>query len=42
MTKLVLFVRIWLANRLLDVVRLLVPLTELERRGLTVHQDMRN
>jgi len=32
MTKLSLFVfRIWLANRLLDIVRLLVPLAELER-----------
>jgi hypothetical protein len=31
MTKLSLFVRIWLANRLLDLVRLLVPQAELER-----------
>ena len=31
MTKLALYVRIWLANRLLDCVRLLVPQAELER-----------
>jgi hypothetical protein len=31
MTKLSLFVRIWLANRLLDFVRLLVPQDELQR-----------
>jgi hypothetical protein len=31
MTKLSLFVRIWLANRLLDCVRLLVPQDELKR-----------
>jgi hypothetical protein len=31
MTKLSLFVRIWLANRLLDLVRLLVHRDELER-----------
>jgi hypothetical protein len=42
MSKLALFARIWLANRLLDVVRLLVPQAKLEGRGLTVHQDMRD
>jgi hypothetical protein len=31
MTKLSLFIRIWMANRLLDLVRLLVPQDELDR-----------
>jgi hypothetical protein len=31
MTNLSLFVRIWLASRLLDCVKLLVPFAELER-----------